>query len=79
MHCKVRSKNRPGVTVTSFPLTTGLSSSSSSGGSIPVFSILLTDLFLLRLPSAPGVAPGRIWSVTFTNNGAGSAGGFGVP
>ena len=43
------------------------------------FSMLLTDLFLFRFPSALGVAPGSNWSVTFNNNGAGSAGGFGVP
>lgn len=69
----------PGVMATPLPLTTGLSSSSSSGGSMPAFSMLLTDLLRLRLPSALGVAPGNSCSATFSRSGLGSAGGLGVP
>lgn len=62
---------------TPLPLTTALSSSSSSpGGSMLAFSMLLTDLLRFLLPSEVGVAPGSSCSVS---GALGSAGGFGVP
>jgi len=72
----------PGVIATPLPLTTGLSSSSSSGGSrLERCSILLTDWFLFLLPWALGRAPGSRASLTFRGGAAGdgSAGGLGVP
>lgn len=72
----------PGVMATPLPLTTGLSSSSSSGGSrLARCSMLLTDWFLFLLPWALGRAPGSRASLTFRGGAAGdgSAGGFGVP
>lgn len=72
----------PGVMATPLPLTTGLSSSSSSGGSrLARCSMLLTDWFLFLLPWELGRAPGSRASLTFRGGAAGdgSAGGFGVP
>lgn len=72
----------PGVMATPLPLTTGLSSSSSSGGSMLArCSMLLTDWFLFLLPWALGRAPGSRASLTFRGGAAGdgSAGGLGVP
>ena len=73
----------PGVMATPLPLTTGLSSSSSSSGGsrLARCSMLLTDWFLFLLPWALGRAPGSRASLTFRGGAAGdgSAGGFGVP
>lgn len=69
----------PGVKATLLPLTMGLSSSSSSGGSMLAFSMLLTDLLRFLLPLEVGLAPGSSWSVTLSSRALGSAGGFGVP
>lgn len=55
------------------------SSSSSSGGSMLAFSMLLTDLLRFLLPSEVGVAPGSSCSLTCGSGALGWGGGFGVP
>ena len=80
--CFVSHLTAPGVMATPLPLTTGLSSSSSSGGSrLARCSMLLTDWLRFLLPCALGRAPGSRTSLTLRGGAAGdgSAGGLGVP